>query len=195
MKKRSPLLLVVVILVGVAILLFAGSVAVAQEHTKSKTAKEHPQEKSAAEHPQEHPQEKSTTEQPQEHPEEHPVKMSKVAVTKENLAAAIHDYVAKEMKKNDGAFLCVDDRTDDTLRLTLKKVHEERLATLGNDTYFACADFIREDGKVYDLDIFMSGKSMDKLVPTEVAVHKEDGVERYTWSEVEGVWKKVPVKK
>jgi hypothetical protein len=67
------------------------------------------------------------------------------------------------------------------------------LASLGNQTYFACADFKADNGKIYDLDVFMKGESVDELTPTEVSVHKEDGVERYTWVEKRGVWRKSPL--
>ena len=39
----------------------------------------------------------------------------------------------------------------------------------------------------------MVGATINDLKPTEVTVHKEEGVERYTWLEVEGVWSKVEV--
>jgi hypothetical protein len=39
----------------------------------------------------------------------------------------------------------------------------------------------------------MKGESVDELTPTEVSVHKEDGVERYTWVEKRGVWRKSPL--
>jgi len=173
MNKKSPTFWVVVILLGVAVSLFLVPEVVAQEH------------------PKEHP----TADQSEEHPAEHPVKKASAELTKENLATAIHDFVTAESKKSDGTYKFVDEEKEKTLKLTLKKVHKERLATLGNDTYFACADFSTKDGKIYDLDIFMKGKSAEELVPTEVTLHKEEGVERYTWSESKGVWKKVPVKK
>ncbi len=73
------------------------------------------------------------------------------------------------------------------LNLKLLKVHDDKLAALGDHTYFACADFEAEDGVVYDLDIFMKGESVEVLKPDEVTLHKKDGSERYTWIEVEGI--------
>ena len=66
----------------------------------------------------------------------------------------------------------------------------DRLTGLGNDVYFACADFQASNGKVYDLDIFMNGKSSENLGVTKIIVHKEDGVQRYSWREKDGVWVK-----
>lgn len=187
MKRTGSPGSAVVFLMVAAVIIFLGSVAVAQEHPEKKE----PKSTTVQEPPKEHP----TQEAAQEHPEEHPVQMSTAAVTKENLAEAIQTYVATQSEKNKGMFVCKDDKTGESLKLTLKKIHKERLSSLGDDTYFACADFTAADGKVYDLDIFMKGKTADGLTATEVAVHKEDGVERYTWSEVEGTWKKTPVEK
>ena len=86
--------------------------------------------------------------------------------------------------------MCGSQEKSEVLQLELLKIHKERLASIGNDTYFACADFQASNGKVYDLDIFMSGKSADGLVVTEIIVHKEEGVQRYGWLEKDGVWVK-----
>ena len=67
----------------------------------------------------------------------------------------------------------------------------DRLTGLGNDTYFACADFQASNGKVYDLDIFMNGESADNMIVVEISVHKENGVERYGWRENDGIWIKI----
>jgi hypothetical protein len=127
-----------------------------------------------------------------EHPQEDVAKEGTDAanVTKDNLATAIEGYVANEVKLKGGYFLVFDPIANESLALTLDKVHKERLTTLGNDAYFACADFKSTNGKMYDLDIFMKGPDKDHLEVTEIAVHKEDGKERYTWREEKGVWKK-----
>jgi len=77
---------------------------------------------------------------------------------------------------------------------TLDKVHKDKLATLGNGLYFVCADFKTPGGKVYDLDVFMT-EGENGLTPTEVTVHKEEGVARYGWVEKDGIWEREPVKK
>lgn len=146
------------------------------------------QDQAKSEHPTEHPQAQAQT---QEHPAEHPISLSTQVITKDNLAMAIRNHIAVETAKNGGFYLAIDDRSGKMLKLNLKKVHDDKLAALGDQTYFACADFSTPDGKIYDLDVFMVGTSVKDLKPTEVTVHKEEGVERYTWLEVEGVWHKV----
>ena len=108
-------------------------------------------------------------------------------ITLQNLARAIESFVEADINLR-GAFLVIDPRTNKALKLTLEKVHKERLSHVGDDVYFACADFNADDGKVYDLDIFLRGTNTDELTVTEITVHKEDGQARYGWLEQDGVW-------
>ena len=110
-------------------------------------------------------------------------------ITLQNLARAIESFVEADINLR-GAFLVIDSRTNGVLKLTLEKVHKERLSHIGDDVYFACADFNADNGKVYDLDIFLHGKNTDNLTVTEISVHKEDGNARYGWQEQDGVWVK-----
>ena len=139
----------------------------------------------AQEHPSEHPS---------EHPKEHPVSLSTKAVSKESLADAVREHVAA-ITLAEGAYTFTDNVENKVLNLKLLKVHDDKLAALGDHTYFACADFEAEDGVVYDLDIFMKGESVEVLKPDEVTLHKKDGSERYTWIEVEGIWHKAEIGK
>ena len=135
---------------------------------------EHPTKSKKAEHP-------TTTITPQVVPGER--------ITLQNLALAIESFVEADITLR-GAFLVIDSRTNEVLKLTLEKVHKERLSHIGDDVYFACADFNADDGRVYDLDIFLQGKNTDNLTVTEISVHKEDGKARYGWQEENGVWVK-----
>lgn len=131
----------------------------------------------------------------QEHPE-HPsgsAKPAKAALTVKRLAQAIKEYVASDAEIKGGYFLVFDPVTQRPLGLTLDHVHEERLSSLGDDVYFACADFKASDGTVYDLDIFME-EDEGELEATEVHIHKENGKPRYTWKEERGVWEREAVK-
>ena len=110
-------------------------------------------------------------------------------ITLQNLALAIESFVEADINLR-GAFLVIDPRTNTVLKLTLEKVHKERLSHVGNDVYFACADFNADNGKVYDLDIFLQGNNTDNLTVTEISVHKEDGIARYGWQEENGIWVK-----
>ena len=108
-------------------------------------------------------------------------------ITLQNLARAIESFVEADINLR-GAFLVIDPSTNEVLKLNLEKVHKERLSHVGDDVYFACADFNADDGKVYDLDIFLRGTNTDELTVTEITVHKEDGQARYGWMEQDGVW-------
>ena len=110
-------------------------------------------------------------------------------ITLQNLAQAIEGFVEADIILR-GAFLVIDPKTDTVLKLRLEKVHKERLSHIGEDIYFACADFNAENGKVYDLDIFLHGTNTDNLTVTEISVHKEDGIARYGWQEENGIWVK-----
>ena len=110
-------------------------------------------------------------------------------ITLQNLARAIESFVEADITLR-GAFLVIDSRTNEVLKLNLEKVHKERLSHIGDDVYFACADFNAENGKVYDLDIFLHGTNTDNLTVSEISVHKEDGIARYGWQEENGLWYK-----
>ena len=105
------------------------------------------------------------------------------------MAKAIEGFVEADIILR-GAILVIDPKTDTVLKLKLDKVHKERLSHIGEDIYFACADFNAENGKVYDLDIFLHGTNTDNLTVTEISVHKEDGTARYGWIEEDGIWAK-----
>ena len=141
----------------------------------------------------EHPEHPATDEK--EHPDkehkEHPEGKT-TPISKESLAEAIEEYVEQDAALKGGYFLVYDKEQKNSLILELEKVHKERLSKIGEDVYFACADFKTPQGKIYDLDIFMQGPDKEHLKVTEVAVHKEDGKPRYTWYEEEGIWKKKP---
>ncbi len=179
MKRFQQIYFTLLIIFGISIY---GSVLFAQEHP---TTREHPTKKKEK---QEHPTKSGT----KEHPSEHPASKAR-QITKETLAKAIEAYVNAEAKKQGGYFVFMDDKEKKELKLTLVKVHKERLAKISDDIYFACADFKTPDGLVYDLDIFMKGKTADDLAFTEIMLHKKNGVPRYTWYEVDGVWKRKPV--
>lgn len=143
----------------------------------------------------------------QEHPSantvEHPSSMKKGApsckivknkLTKQQLAAAISSYINKETALKGGYFLMYDKKAHKDLVLTLLKVHKDRLSTIGNGIYFACTDFKTKKGKIYDLDFFMKGSSVKNMVVTDISIHKEAGVARYTWFQKNGIWMKKLVK-
>ncbi len=164
--RRKSVWRVAILVVG---LLAIGGWLYAAEHPEKASAAEHPEKASAAEHPEE---------------------AGAAGITKEELADAIKSYVKKDSALKGGYFMVYDSAAGKPIMLSLQKVHEDRLSSIGHGVYFACADFETPDGKVYDLDIFMKGPDKDHLAVTKVLVHKEDGVARYTWHEEGGKWKK-----
>lgn len=173
-----------------------GEAAAEEEHPQGEEGEEHPEGEApeGEEHPEgeaaeeEHPEEAG-----EEHPEDDP--SADVAVerlTVDQLAEAITEWVAAEGESNGGYLVIEHPDTGDPLALSLDKVHRERLSRVGEQTYFACADFVDRDGALYDLDVFMRGPNREALETTEVTLHKEDGEARYTWYEEGGVWKKRP---
>ncbi len=129
-----------------------------------------------------------------EHPAEHPkTEEKKAGLTKDQLADAIEAYINGQAAANEGYFPIMDEKTGQQLQMTLVKVHRERLAKVGEDQYFACVDFQTPEGKLYDVDFFMKGPDKDNLTFSEFMIHKENGKERYTWYEEDGIWKTKPV--
>ena len=126
-----------------------------------------------------------------EHPEhpEHPTKKT-MPLTAHAVGKAVGEFIASDANLKGGKFLVFDGSAKEVLVLDLLKIHMDRLTGIGNDTYFACADFQASNGKIYDIDIFMSGKSADGLGVTEIIIHKEEGIKRYGWKEKDGVWVK-----
>lgn len=132
-----------------------------------------------------------------EHPsappqKEHPASGGTAAVTKDQVADAVVAYVREHLQ--DGHFVVEDREKGKTLRLTLDKVHRERLAPMGGGRYFVCADMRDVDGTVYDLDFFVVVDEAGQLrLDSEIWVHKEAGEPRYTWAQEGGVWKRKPL--
>ena len=148
-------------------------------------AQEHP------EHPTEHPTDapEQTEQTLQVVPQQTEQVKQSAAVTMAELSIAIKAFVALDCKLKGGVFLVRDLEANETLELTLDKVHDERLASLGGGVYFACADFQASDGNLYDLDMFMQ-EGKDGLEMTEISVHKLNGEARYGWVEQDGIWTK-----
>lgn len=124
--------------------------------------------------------------QAQEHSTEHPKK--EAALSPEDLAKEIEKYVQNESKTTGGYFLFYDEKTETELKLTLEKVHKERLSKIDDGLYFACSDFIGSDRKIYDLDFFINETESD-LEVIQQSLNKVDGKARYSWYEEVGVWK------
>lgn len=132
-------------------------------------------------------------EHPSEHPAEHPKGGgAKSSLTRDQLADAIEAYIANESAGTKGLYTIEDDETGEKLRMMLHKVHRDRLSKVGKKEYFACADFKGDNGKMYDVDFFMTGTTKENLKFSEFSIHKVDGKERYTWHKKGDRWIKKP---
>jgi hypothetical protein len=110
-------------------------------------------------------------------------------VSTRDISAGIKRHIATDRKKAGDKKFHVTYKSQD-LALDLIKVHDARLANLGNGSYFACVDMKATDGKIYDIDFFLTG-SPGNMKVTETSVHKINGKPLYNWKEDSGVWKKV----
>jgi hypothetical protein len=106
-----------------------------------------------------------------------------------DISAGIKKHIARETKKAGDKRFHINYRGKD-LALDLIKVHDDRLSNLGGGKYFACVDMKATDGKIYDIDFFLTGRTGDMKVG-ETSVHKINGKPLYNWEEEGGVWKKV----
>ena len=157
----------------------------------------------AGEHPSEHPTTHSSRrKKKQEHPKgkhEHPKKKykkkGKWVSHKKTMKAFVKAVVGHVKMKvaDEGSFNVYDDKLDKTWELKLVRIHKKRIARLGENKFFACADFktvAKGKRTKLDLDFFVSRKDGDFIVD-EVLVHKVNGKPRYTYNSKN---QRVPVK-
>jgi len=156
-----------------AVAVALASSALAGEHPKEHpTGAEHPTPKAAA---KEHPEGK-------EHPagHEHPVgsKHWTKQMTQE-YTKAVEDFVARSPK----GFKVYDDKLGKEWTLKLVGVHKKRVVHLGENRFFACADFKSSDSKdKLDLDFYASKDGGAWKVEPAI-IHKVNGKARYTYND------------
>jgi hypothetical protein len=147
----------------------------------------------AGEHPAEHPEHPEKAAEHPEHPAEHPEHPTNDdPPSMEDVASFLEDYAKKSAEAGGGWMTIADDQTKGDRKMVLDKIHRERLAKTGEKTYFVCADFKADDGKIWDLDFWVS-QSEHGLTVSETMIHKEAGVARYSWFEADGIWKRKPL--
>ncbi|MBI2842278.1 MAG: TlpA family protein disulfide reductase [Armatimonadetes bacterium] len=102
----------------------------------------------------------------------------------------VEEYVDEVSKKNDGAFVIHDEILGKDWRQKLVRIHRDKIVSLGESRYFACADFeeLKGGGKL-DLDFYVGGAPDWKVA--EALIHKVNGTPRYTYNENN---ERVPVK-
>src|SRR5438093_10018741 len=112
-------------------------------------------------------------------------------VSNADISAGIKRHINSERRRAADKKFHINYRGND-LALDLVRVHDDRLSSLGGGKYFACVDMKAGDGKMYDIDFFMTGQPASMRV-TETSVHKINGKPLYNWKEQNGVWKRVRV--
>lgn len=124
-------------------------------------------------------------------------KPARKALTKKELrkefAKVVEGHIEAESAKTGGAFAVQDDTLGKQWRLKLDFVHKNKIVSLGDDRYFACADFKTAEGgkEKVDLDFFVKRLDDGTFVFEKVQVHKVAGKPRYLYNEKN---EQVPVK-
>lgn len=122
-----------------------------------------------------------------EHPgiktEEHP---GKETLSVGQIKQGIIDYITQTTKKEGGFYPLYDEKEGKELRLKFVRVHDRVSYIKKEDAYFACADFITDDGRTtYDIDFWMKRNLFDKLKVLKTIIHKKDGLPRHTYKDDE----------
>lgn len=113
------------------------------------------------------------------------------AATVVDIERGIRAFISEQSAAGGGAFRIQDDTLD--LSLKLVRVHTEYLSVLGPERYFACVDLADEQGDVYDVDFFLSGRP-DAMDVTKMTLHKLNGKPFYTWEQQpDQTWAQVPI--
>lgn len=108
-----------------------------------------------------------------------------------DIQAGIERHIEERTRAGNGSFAI--DHEGGTLRLRLVRVHTEYLANLGPDEHFACVDLVNDDGRVFDVDFFLTGPAGGMRV-TETIVHKLNGKPYYVWEQRDdSTWARVSV--
>lgn len=96
------------------------------------------------------------------------------------IMSALHEHIAAERAKGDGAYKLRDDKTGEELTLDFVGIHQPVRKLKQDGRYFACTDFRKAGSKdqYYDIDFWLDEKS-GKVTVGDVRVHKvptlEDG--------------------
>ncbi len=143
----------------------------------------------SAEHPGEHPGMGTSSEHDgHEHPgesAEHPGEEAMLSAGQ--IIKGIKTHINNVAKANNGYFPLKDTKEGKDLKLRLIRVHEDKVSYLKkDDAYFACTDFVTDDGKTtYDIDFWMKKNDKGELEVYQTKIHKKDGTPRFTYKDDE----------
>ena len=126
----------------------------------------------------------------EQHGAEHPGAVLSAA----DVIKGIKEHINNITNANAGLFPIKDEREAKDLKLKLVRIHEDKVSYIKkDDAYFACTDFVTEDGKtMYDLDFWMkksdkggSDPSSRGLEVYQTKIHKKAGTPRFTYKAAE----------
>ena len=126
-------------------------------------------------------------------------------LTRDEIRTAIGRILERDQALHGGWFCYWDARTSHVWRLKLQSVHD-RVAYVDSPVarrmlsekgiaprsraeevvYFACNNFVSEEGMPVDVDVWMA-RSGDKLSPIQFMIHKVNGKPRYAFKNDEMV--------
>lgn len=134
---------------------------------------------SAAEHPGA-PAKAEHKEHPGTHAEEHPGE--KAMLSADEIIKGIKGHISAVTEANNGVYPLTDAEEGKGLKLTLIKVHEDKVSYIKkDDAYFACTDFVAEDGTEYDVDFWMKKNPEGVLQVYQTKIHKKSSIPRFTY--------------
>ncbi|MCB9488787.1 MAG: hypothetical protein H6684_16685 [Deltaproteobacteria bacterium] len=105
-------------------------------------------------------------------------------VDDEQLATTIRTHVFLEDQNK--VLTVKDEKTGQNLKLSLDDIDGDH-HLLAPGKYVKSAEFTGPNGEDYTLDFWVEGQQRKELKVTNVDIREVDGVERYEWSEKDGV--------
>ena len=108
-------------------------------------------------------------------------------LSREEVVNGIKGHINNTATANAGYFPIHDDKENKDLKLELVRIHEDKVSYIKkDDAYFACSDFLADDGKTaYDVDFWMKKTAEGTLEVYKTLIHKKDGNPRFTYSQDE----------
>jgi hypothetical protein len=90
--------------------------------------------------------------------------------------AALEEYIEKDVSLK-GGFFIRDAEKDTVQSLAFDNVHMG-VHGMPDGSFFACADFMDAEGKVFDLDVYARPGPGEDWEIVKILIHKEDGIVR-----------------
>lgn len=100
----------------------------------------------------------------------------------EEIKSIMEKHINNNLQPGSGLFLIEDPESKKLLQLTFEGLHEKVKYVKEENVYYACADFRSHDGSIlYDIDFWVGTGPTGNLRVSDVIVHKENGVARFSY--------------